>query len=248
MTQKERLTAIEAKVTEMQRTWDETIRSMAPRGCSYDDTLAPQDHRIRESPESADGPTQYCTMRQMPEMQLNSGISDHRRRAIIDSSMKWSNGHTLRYYLFSNGSFGGSRSQQDVVRRAYSTWKQLGIGLNFEEVQTPNEAHFRIGFQRGDGSWSYVGQEALQLGANERTMNFGWDITVSGPNGLDTALHEVGHALGFHHAHQNPFAGIQWNEQAVYDHFARTQNPPWSRQTTDANIINKLNPSQVQGV
>ena len=48
---------------------------------------------------------------------------------------------------------------------------------------------------------------------NERTMNFGWDLTTS--YGHDTALHEIGHTLGFPHEHQNPTAGIVWNEPAV---------------------------------
>jgi len=34
--------------------------------------------------------------------------------------------------------------------------------------------------------------------------------------GLDTAVHEIGHSLGFPHEYQNPKAGIVWNEEAVY--------------------------------
>ena len=78
-------------------------------------------------------------------------------------------------------------------------------------------------------------------------MNFGWNINVSGSNGLDTALHEIGHAIGFHHEHQNPNAGIVWNEDAVYDYFARTQTPPWDKAKTDHNILNKIDPLTVDG-
>jgi hypothetical protein len=78
-------------------------------------------------------------------------------------------------------------------------------------------------------------------------MNFGWNINVLGPNGLDTAVHEIGHALGFHHEHQNPNAGIVWNEDAVYDYFRRTQRPPWSRAQTDFNILDKIDPQTVGG-
>lgn len=78
-------------------------------------------------------------------------------------------------------------------------------------------------------------------------MNFGWNLNVPGPNGLDTAVHEIGHTLGFHHEHQNPNAGIVWNEQAVYDYFARTQDPPWDRDTTFFNVLQKIAPSTVGG-
>ena len=30
-------------------------------------------------------------------------------------------------------------------------------------------------------------------------------------------LHELGHVIAMEHEHQNPFAGIKWHEQAVYD-------------------------------
>ena len=76
-------------------------------------------------------------------------------------------------------------------------------------MSTSAEAEIRIGFQPGS-SWSYVGRDAIDLVSdfNERTMNFGWDLTTS--YGCDTALHEIGHALGFPHEHQNPNAGIIW--------------------------------------
>jgi hypothetical protein len=48
------------------------------------------------------------------------------------------------------------------------------------------------------------------------------------------------------HEHQNPFAGIKWHEQAVYDSLAQPPNE-WSRETTYHNILEKLTPQQVQG-
>jgi len=110
--------------------------------------------------------------------------------------------------------------------------------LAFNEVKTTAEAEIRIGFQLGS-SWSYVGRDAIDLVSdfNERTMNFGWDLTTDYER--DTALHEIGHALGFPHEHQNPNAGIIWNEKAVYSYFS---GPPnfWRRDNIYHNIIRKI--------
>ena len=46
--------------------------------------------------------------------------------------------------------------------------------------------------------------------------------------------------------HQNPFAGIKWHEQAVYESLAKPPNK-WDHETTFHNILEKLNPHQVQG-
>jgi hypothetical protein len=48
------------------------------------------------------------------------------------------------------------------------------------------------------------------------------------------------------HEHQNPFAGIKWHEEAVYDALAKPPNS-WDHDTTYHNILEKLTPQQVQG-
>lgn len=189
----------------------------------------------------------FCCVPPQPQREFASQVSDERARAIVSLGNKWVNGTPLRYYFFTSGTFGGDSTQQDVVRRAFDTWKNIGIGLTFAEVTSPGSAEIRIGFDHTDGSWSYVGREILNRGVSERTMNFGWNLNVPGPNGLDTAVHEIGHTLGLHHEHQNSSAGIVWNDQAVYDYFARTQSPPWDRNETLFNVLRKIDPATVGG-
>ena len=171
---------------------------------------------------------------------------------------KWVNGTVLRYYFFDKETDGQNVTLRDgtarwipwtttdlekaVVRQAFEAWKNLGIGLEFKEVNSREEAEVRIGFMQGDGSWSYIGRYVLNIGRDERTMNFGWDIR-SEP---DTALHEIGHTLGLPHEHQNPNAGIVWDEEAVYAALAAPPNN-WSRETTFHNIIRKIPPETVRG-
>ena len=84
----------------------------------------------------------------------------------------------------------------------------------------------------------------LTIPLNQPTTVYGWDLTT--PYGRGTALHELGHVLGMEHEHQNPFAGIKWHEEAVYQTLAQPPNN-WSRATTYHNILEHLSPQQVQG-
>ncbi|HEU0220672.1 MAG TPA: hypothetical protein VFR34_00470, partial [Paracoccaceae bacterium] len=57
---------------------------------------------------------------------------------------------------------------------------------------------------------------------------------------------EIGHTLALPHEHQNPNAGIIWNEEEVYRRLALPPNN-WSRDKTHFNIIRKIPASLVSG-
>jgi len=134
--------------------------------------------------------------------------------------------------------------QKEVVRRAFKTWKDLGIGLSFAEVDDPSEAEITIGRAQGAGSWSFIGTDVLKYKDRGRTMNFGWDLRTEW--GHATALHEIGHTFGLAHEHQNPKAGIVWNEAAVY---ARFSGPPnsWDHDKIFHNILEKIAADKIDG-
>ncbi|VIO65717.1 hypothetical protein CI1B_08240 [Bradyrhizobium ivorense] len=169
----------------------------------------------------------------------------NRARAIIGTRTKWVNGTVLHYCFYTAGHFAVPTTQADAVREAFKKWKAIGIGLDFKEVSQLSEAEVRIGYSTADGSSaSSVGRDVLDVPANEPTTVYGWDLTSH--YGAGTALHEIGHVMGMEHEHQNPFAGIKWHEDAVYQSLSAPPNS-WDRQTIFHNILEKLTPQQVQG-
>jgi hypothetical protein len=188
----------------------------------------------------------YCSVPKVTERVFATDVDPDRQQLILLFDDMWLNGTVLHYYFFDNPpQWRGTDIQKDVVRKAFQTWKDVGIGLDFKEVNSNTEAEIRIGFLQGDGSWSYLGRDILRRGITERTMNFGWDIS-STPREHDTAIHEIGHTLGFPHEHQNPLAGIVWDEEKVYATLAGSPNN-WDRDTTFFNIIRKLGTNEVKG-
>jgi hypothetical protein len=203
----------------------------------------------------------YCSLPPVAPRELPAGMDPARVEAILVNESKWVNHTVLHYYFFDRetdgehvfGADGTSqwrpwttdKAHQDVVRNAFDHWKDQGIGLEFVEVTSRDEAEIRVGFMEGDGAWSYLGRQILDRGVNERTMNFGWDL-LRAPREADTALHEIGHTLGLPHEHQNPNAGIVWDEEKVYTTLGGPPNN-WSRDTTQWNILRKIEPDTVQG-
>lgn len=209
----------------------------------------------------ADSTPLYCSARQPEVRKFDPEVSQDRQRLIVVNDKKWVNETILHYYFFDGDNDGqyvytnngqriwrtwrGSNREKEVVREAFEIWKNTGIGLQFKEVNRREDAEIRIGFMDGDGAWSYVGRDILNISSNERTMNFGWNIAQA-RDGLDVALHEIGHTMGFPHEHQNPYAGIVWDEARVYDDLAGPPNY-WPQEVTYHNIIRKISPDEVQG-
>lgn len=223
------------------------------------DTTATAEDIYEDAGEQRKG-YRYCSALPAPQPELPADLNPNRLRAIIGLARKWMNGTLIHFYFFNRSSDGeyvlladgsrvwrswvGGENDKAVVRKAFKMWKGLGIGLDFQEAATRDEAEVKIGFMPGDGSWSYLGTQVLDFGPDQRTMNFGWSL--QGSDGLDTALHEIGHTLGLPHEHQNPNAGIVWNEEEVYADLAAPPNR-WTRDVTFHNIIRKLPPDSVQG-
>ena len=100
-----------------------------------------------------------CELPQVPPRQFEAGFDPGRAGSILVSEKKWVNGTVLRYHFMEQP----DSADAGVVENAFQQWKDLPIGLDFLPVEDLNEAELRITFDHGDGSWSTVGRDALNL-------------------------------------------------------------------------------------
>jgi hypothetical protein len=143
----------------------------------------------------------------------------------------WQPGRTLRVRFLD----GDPRVQERIAPFAHSWSEHANITFVFGDDP---DAEIRISFQN-QGSWSYLGTDALVIPKSQPTMNFGW-LTPATANDeyLRVVTHEFGHALGCIHEHQNPANNIPWDRDAVYRYY---QGPPnyWSREQVDVNLFTR---------
>jgi len=186
-----------------------------------------------------------CSLQPQPVRYFDPSVAAERQETIIITAKYWANGTKLKYYFFDDARASSFPDEIDLVRQGFAAWKELGIGIDFTETLDADEAHVRIGFTRGIGSWSYIGRDCLQIPHYKTTMNFGWDLRHD-PRKVGVAIHEIGHAIGMPHEHQNPQAGIVWNTEAVIAKFSGPPNS-WDEPTIRRNILDQLPQADIRG-
>lgn len=151
---------------------------------------------------------------------------------------RWKPGRVLKVRFLGNPPAVVKQKIQAFAKK----WENI-VSVRFSFGNAP-DAEIRITCNIGDGSWSYLGTDALAIPKNQATMNYGW-FTPSTPDNeySRTVLHEFGHALGATHEHQHPIAGIPWNRPAVYEYYQSTQG--WSKQDVDFQIFAKYDKNLV---
>lgn len=176
-----------------------------------------------------------------PVMQLGTPLGNvpdqMKLAAVILTGKKWQPGRTLQIAFM-----GGDPRVIERVKDAASEWtRYANIRFSWDNGRG---ADIRIAFNPADGSWSYLGTDALTIPQNEPTMNFGWlEPDISETEYHRVVKHEFGHALGMPHEHQNPAGGIPWDVEAVYKYYSGPPNY-WDKATIDSNLFERYEESQ----
>lgn len=156
----------------------------------------------------------------------------------LESGKKWSNGRTLKAAFLD----GEPDVQARVEARAHTWSKYANIKFDFGSYP---DAEIRISFAL-QGSWSYIGTDALSIPVGKPTMNLGWLRRESPDEEVErVVLHEFGHALGCIHEHQNPAAGIPWDVDEIYRYYTGPPNY-WPKAQVFHNLLRKYSETLTQ--
>jgi hypothetical protein len=167
---------------------------------------------------------------------MPGGRSLGRPRMAIITQALWKPGSALKVRFLD-----GLDDVQRRVEEVAHVWEEhANIRLDFGDHA---DAEIRISFE-SEGSWSYLGTVALQIGRGQPTMNYGWLTPDSSDDEYSrVVLHEFGHALGAIHEHQSPDVQIPWDKEAVYAYYARQG---WSRTQVNENLFRAYSPEGIQ--
>jgi serralysin len=143
----------------------------------------------------------------------------------------WRPGSTLTVRFL-----GGDPAIRAKVEHYAHQWEQFA-NIKFQFV-TSGKAQIRVAFIEGNGSWSYLGTQALlYIDQQIPTMNYGW----LRPNTDDdeytrVVLHEFGHSLGCIHEHQHPQNGIPWDKKKAYAYYGQQG---WTKEEVDFQVFQR---------
>lgn len=187
----------------------------------------------------AENLNQYCMCFTLGDLPDGDRQALSRRKAAVLRNARWQPGDIISIRFL-----GGDTSVQNRVRAVALEWTKIA-NLSFDFRQGNGPTDIRVGFNPGNGSWSYLGTMCRNIAEPQPTMNYGWlTPTSTDAEVRRVVLHEFGHAIGLIHEHQNPKGGVQWNRPAVIQDLSGPPNN-WSEATIENNMFRYYPPTDV---
>jgi hypothetical protein len=167
--------------------------------------------------------------------------------ALINTLKTWRRGSTISY------KYVGRVDERCRVRMkaAFATWSEYCC-LDFQPVRNPrNRADLRISFIPSRGHYSNIGIDSKMKEASSNNSGYYESMNIDPTEKDDeylsgVCLHELGHAIGLQHEHQNPIGGgVVWNRPIVIARLRRDMG--WSDQKIIDNVLGVLEGNQYRG-
>jgi hypothetical protein len=130
----------------------------------------------------------------------------------------------------------------DLRARLLAHMNAWGTSCNVQFVETATDPQVRISRTAGDGYWSYLGTDVLQIAAGQPTMNLdSFTMNTTDSEFFRVVRHETGHTLGFPHEHKRDEIVSRIDRAKAIQYFGSTQG--WSEQMVIQQVLTPLSNS-----
>ena len=190
------------------------------------------------------GPTPIKVYPEFPRINSNGQLEPGviRQRLTVATNKMWPTEQVITVAFAPNEA---SDFVTNKVKQFAQVWETVA-NIKFNFSNDWRNAMVKVGFSKGNGSWSWLGRDVLNNQFGNKTMNFGWfDNNTSEAEFSRVVIHEFGHALGFIHEHQAAGANINWDIAKVYAFFQA--NDGWSPADVDRNVFAKYSQTSTNG-
>lgn len=178
------------------------------------------------------------------------------QRAQAENPHRWPANVTPAYLAVERRSWWGDQGKKfgvafsrgtsaAMIARVLGEANKWGEFANVEFYHDSNSPLVRIGFNRGDGHWSYLGSDILGIPANERTMNLELSMRDSDAEFERVVVHEFGHTIGCPHEHMRSELVARLDRKKTIRYFQQTQG--WSASDVEQQVLTPLSEKSLFG-